>query len=408
MLRDAPTHTLTTFELVALVAGLSALNAFSIDIMLPALPDIGREFGLNNQNDRQLIVIFYVVALGAGQLFCGPLSDTVGRRGVLIGALLLYLVGTLLCVIAPSFGTLLAARALQGLGASATRVISTAVVRDLTSGRRMAQIMSMAMSVFMIVPIIAPSLGQLILFVAPWHWIFGALLLYATLILVWLIVRLPETLSPEQRTPFRVVALAGNVAAVLSNRQTMGYIVAATIMSAGVFAYVSSAQQIYVDVFGLGAVFPIAFAAVAVALTVGSVINARLVMRLGMRRISQVMLVWLCVFAALNAGLAAAGLGSFWVFIVLFALSFGTLGMINGNFNALAMDPAGHMAGTAAALFGAATAVGGALIGGLIGHTFNGSTTPFLIGFMLIGVLTFATVAWTERGRLFTSEPTQP
>lgn len=405
MPRAAPTHVLSTFELVALVAALAALNAFSIDIMLPALPDIRREYGRTNDNDTQLIVTAYVITFGAMQLVYGPLSDALGRRSVLIGAMLLYIVGTLMCVIAPSFWTLIAARALQGVGAAATRVIGTAVVRDLTSGRRMAQIMSMAMTVFMIVPIIAPSIGQVILLAAPWHWIFGALLVYAGLILAWTFVRLPETLTPENRTPFRPPALLGNFAAALKNRQTLGYIIASTFMSAGLFAYIASSQQIYVDVFDLGSAFPIAFAAVAVAMSVGTIINARLVMRLGMRRISQAVVIWFTCIGLINAALALMGFGSFWVFIVLLSLSFGTFGMITGNFNALAMEPAGRMAGAAAALYGAITSVGGAILGGFIAHSFDGTTAPFLIGFVLIGATTFATITWIERGRLFVADP---
>ena len=188
---------LSTAELVAMVAGLSALNALAIDIMLPALPDIGRDFALANDNDRQLVVVSYVALFGVSQLVYGPLADAFGRRSVLIYALGIFIAGSVLCVIAPSFELFLAARALQGVGAAATRVIATAVVRDLTEGRRMAQVMSMAMTVFMIVPIIAPGLGQLILFAAPWRWIFGALLIYALVILGWTLVRLPETLKPN-------------------------------------------------------------------------------------------------------------------------------------------------------------------------------------------------------------------
>src|SRR5262245_46450283 len=159
----APAHALSTPELVAMVAALSALNALAIDVMLPALPDIGRSFALVNDNDRQLVIVCYVALFGVSQLIYGPLADAYGRRSVLIYALGLYTLGSVLCVIAPSFGLFLAARALQGVGAAATRVIATAVVRDLTEGRRMAQVMSMAMTLFMVVPIMAPGLGQLIL-----------------------------------------------------------------------------------------------------------------------------------------------------------------------------------------------------------------------------------------------------
>ncbi|MEJ0059836.1 MAG: MFS transporter [Terricaulis sp.] len=266
MLEAPAPRTLSTFELVAIVAALSALNSVSIDAMLPALPEIGRAFDVAHDNDRQLVIVAYVVPFGLAQLVYGPLSDTFGRRSVLVWALGLFLIGSVLCVAAPSFGLLLAARALQGLGAAATRVVSTAVVRDLTSGRRMAQIMSMAMSVFMLVPILAPAMGQLILLVAPWRWIFGGLLIYAIAVMGWVLLRLPETLAPENRTSLRPAAIAHAYAAVFKQRQTFGYMLAMSFIAAGLFGYVTACEQIYVEVFHLGALFPLAFASIALAI----------------------------------------------------------------------------------------------------------------------------------------------
>jgi DHA1 family bicyclomycin/chloramphenicol resistance-like MFS transporter len=391
--------------MAALAAAMSALNAFSIDIMLPAFPDIAREFALANSNDCQLLVVAYLATFGAAQLVYGPVSDAIGRRGVLMGALVIYLIGTLLCIIAPTFETLLAARAMQGLGAAATRVISSAVIRDQTSGPRMAQIMSLSMTIFMIVPIVAPGVGQLILFVAPWHWIFAALLFYAAAIVVWMLLRLPETLPPERRTAFRFGALMGNYGAALSNRQTLGYIVAGMCLSSGMFAYIATSQQIYVDVFDLGALFPLAFAAVAIAMSIGSAINARIVMHVGLRRLSQAMVVWFIVMSAINAAFALAGLGSFWVFVVLLGLTFAASGVTMGNFAALCMEPAGRFAGAASALQGAVTAIGGAIVGGFIARHFDGTTTPFLIGLVTVGLASLAMTIWAERGRMFPPDP---
>jgi MFS transporter, DHA1 family, multidrug resistance protein len=392
---------LSTAELVAMVAGLSALNALAIDIMLPALPDIGRDFALSNDNDRQLVVVSYVALFGVSQLVYGPLADAFGRRSVLIYALGVFIAGSVLCVIAPSFELFLAARALQGVGAAATRVIATAVVRDLTEGRRMAQVMSMAMTVFMIVPIIAPGLGQLILFAAPWRWIFGALLIYALVILGWTLVRLPETLKPEYRTSFSPRAIAANYLAVLRERQTVGYMIATMFLTACLFGYITSSEQLFVDVYGLGAAFPIAFGSVAIAISVGTFLNSRLVVRLGMRRLSHTMSVAFTLCAILIAALAAFGAAPFWVFTPLLALTFSMFGLISSNFNALAMEPVGRVAGSASALYGAVTASGGALLGGLIARAFDGTPAPFAIGLALSGAAIIATVALTERGRMF-------
>lgn len=402
----APIKTLSTAELVAMVAALSALNALAIDIMLPALPDIGRDFQLANDNDRQLVVISYVALFGVAQLVYGPLADAYGRRSVLIYALGIYVAGSVLCVVAPSFELFLAARAMQGVGAAATRVMATAVVRDLTEGRRMAQVMSMAMTLFMIVPIVAPGIGQLILFVAPWRWIFGALLIYAFVILIWTMLRLPETLRPENTTPFRPRAIAGAYVRILRNKQTIGYMAASTFLTACLFAYITCSEQIYVDVFGLGASFPLAFASVAIAISVGTFLNSRIVIRHGMRRISHAMTLWFTVASAVLAALAATVGVSFWVFLALLAIGFSVFGLISSNFNALAMEPVGQVAGAASAVFGAVTATFGALLGGLIARAFDGTITPFAIGLTLAGIAMVAAIIWTDGKLLLGSEAT--
>ncbi len=407
MTKAEPARTLSTPELVAMVASLSALNALAIDIMLPALPQIGASFQLANDNDRQLVVIAYVALFGISQLIYGPLADAFGRRSVLIYALGIYIAGSILCVIAPSFELFLAARAMQGVGAAATRVIATAVVRDLTEGRRMAQVMSMAMTVFMIVPIIAPGIGQLILFVAPWRWIFAALLIYAVLVLIWTFVRLPETLKPENRQKFNAPAIAAAYLSVLRQRQTVGYMIASTFVTACLFGYITSSEQLFVDVYGLGPAFPIAFGSIAIAISAGTFLNSRLVMRHGMRRLSHVMTIGFTVSALVLAALTQLGLASFWVFTCMAALTFAMFGLMASNFNALAMEPVGRVAGSASAIFGAVTATGGAILGALIARAFDGTATPFAIGLAAAGAATMLAVLWTERGRLFGTGPSQ-
>lgn len=395
-----PRAALSTFELVGMVAALSALNALAIDVMLPALPDIGSDFGLANDNDRQLVIVAYVALFGISQLVYGPIADAFGRRSVLLWALGIYLVGSVLCIVAPNFELFLAARAMQGIGAAATRVIAVAVVRDLTEGRRMAQVMSMAMTVFMIVPIIAPGIGQLILFIAPWRWIFGALLFYGVAVAAWAFLRLPETLAAENRRAFAPRAIVNGYAMVLRDRQTIGYMIASTFLTACLFGYITCAEQLYVDVFQLGAAFPLAFAAVAIAISLGTFANSRIVMRFGMRRISNIAMLWFVAVAAAHTLIAWAFGDSFWVFMGLLSLGFSVFGLMSSNFNALAMANMGHVAGSASAVFGAVTATGGAILGALIGRAFDGTTTPFLIGLLLAGVGIILSVLWTERGRL--------
>lgn len=382
-----------------MVAALSALNALAIDVMLPALSAIGLDFSLTVDNDRQLVIVAYVALFGVAQLVYGPLADAYGRRSVLIWALGIFILGSLLCIFAPNFELFLLARALQGVGAAATRVIATAVVRDLVQGRRMAQVMSMAMTVFMIVPIVAPSIGQLVLFVAPWRWIFGALLIYALGVLAWTLLRLPETLRPENQTAFQPRRIADAYLSVLRERQTVGYMLATTFITACLFGYITSSQQIFVDIFHLGPVFPVAFASIAVAISLGTFLNSRIVILHGMRRISHVMTLVFTLFAAATALVATLGFASFWVFFIMLALTFSAFGLIASNFNALAMEPVGRVAGSASALYGAVTASGGALLGGLIARAFNGTVLPFTLGLALAGGAALATIVWTERGR---------
>ena len=389
-----------------MVAAFSALNALAIDIMLPALPMIGSDFQLTNDNDRQLVIVAYVALFGLSQLFYGPLADAFGRRSVLIYALGIYIAGSILCVFAPNLELFLAARAMQGVGAAATRVIATAVVRDLTEGRRMAQVMSMAMTLFMVVPIIAPGLGQLILFVAPWRWIFGALLIYALVVLVWALVRLPETLKPENRRQFNAGAIISGYAQVLRERQTIGNMIATTFVTACLFGYITTSEQLFVDVYNLGAAFPIAFGSVAVAISIGTFLNSRLVIQHGMRRLSHTMILGFTLSALALAAVAQLGLATFWVFTGMLALTFAMFGFIASNFNALAMEPVGRVAGSASALYGAVTATGGAMFGALIGRAFDGSPVPFAIGLAASGAATLAAVFWTERGKLFGAGPT--
>jgi len=389
-----------------MVAALSALNALAIDVMLPALPDIGRDFALSNDNDRQLVITSYVALFGIAQLVYGPLADAFGRRSVLLWALGIYLAGSVLCVFAPNFELFLAARAMQGVGAAATRVIAVAVVRDLTEGRRMAQIMSMAMTVFMVVPIIAPGIGQLLLFIAPWRWIFAALLFYGVGVALWAFLRLPETLTAENRRAFAPRAIISGYATVLSDRQTVGYMIASTFLTACLFGYITCSEQLYVDVFNLGAAFPIAFGAIALSISFGTFANSRIVMRHGMRRISNISMLWFTAVAAAHALIAWAFGDSFWMFIGLLALGFCVFGLMSSNFNALAMANMGHVAGSASAVFGAVTATFGAILGALIARAFDGTTTPFLIGLTLAGIGIVASVLWTERGKLKLSAPT--
>ncbi len=404
---DPKRPTLGMAELIAMTSALMALNALTIDIMLPALPEIGRAFDALG-NERQLVITSYVLGFGIAQLAYGPLADALGRRTVLLASLGAYTLATLLCLAAPDFSLMLAARALQGAAAAGTRVIATAVVRDLVSGRKMAQIISIAMTFFMAAPILAPGLGQLILFVASWQWIFIALLISGVALWVWMWVRLPETLAPENAIPFNVKSAAVNYWLAASNRITLGYMCAATLIFGALFAFIATSEQIMAELYGLEAWFALAFAGVAIGLAFANIINARIVGRYGMRRISHIAIL---SFILINGGHMIWALISeppFWVFYPLLTLGMMLFGMMGANFSALVMEPAGKRAGTASALYGSVTAMGGAVLGSAIGLTFNNSVIPLLAGMAVLGLAGLIVVYITEKGQLFEPGPVDP
>lgn len=397
---DPKRPSLTTVELIAMVGGLMALNALSIDILLPALPAIGADFGALG-NDRQLVITSYVFGFGLAQLAFGPIADSIGRRQTLIWALWGYLAATVLCVIAPAFTLMLAARALQGAAAAATRVVAMAVVRDLVSGRRMAEIMSFAMTVFMAAPILAPGLGQIILLAGPWEAIFIALLAGSAILLAWMMVRLPETLRPEDAIAVRLGPALRNYALAASNRTTLGYMIASSLIFGALFAFIATSEQVIAGLYGLRGWFGVAFGGIALGLAAVNIVNARIVGRYGMRRISHLALVAFIAINAVHALISLAGQPPFWLFYALLGTGMFMFGLIGANFSALVMEPAGRRAGTAAALYGAVTSISGAVLGSLIGQAYDGSVTPLIAGMAILGAACLAVVFVTEKGRLF-------
>jgi DHA1 family bicyclomycin/chloramphenicol resistance-like MFS transporter len=393
------------WELVCMVAALMGLNAFSIDIILPALPNIGAAYDLASENSAQLVITAYVFGFGLATLIYGPLSDAFGRRGVLLGSMAGMLVCTALCTIAPSFWLLLLARMLQGAAAASTRVVAVAVVRDLVHGRRMAEIMSIAMTVFMISPIIAPGVGQLLLFVLPWRMVFGVLFAAIALSALWVWLRLPETLRPEDRTPLNLRNAIASYINVSRNRVSLGYTVASGFAFGTMFAFVATSEQVFAQQYALGPAFPLAFGGIALGMAIASFANARMVGRLGMRKISHGALV---VYAGLSTAMTAAalaGFDSFWAFYIPYTVALFCFGLIGANFNSMIMEPAGRHAGVMAAASGAYTFIGGAVFGTLIGMAYDGTVLPIVAGNAILGALALATVLWVERGRLFVSRP---
>jgi len=390
----APPLSLSPVEFIALIALMMALTAASIDLMLPALPAIGVALGVADPNDRQIIIISYVIGFSLGQLGYGRLSDKYGRKPVLMFGLALFILGSLTASLSSTFPMLLAARALQGLGAASPRVIAVAIVRDLYVGRRMARVMSFAMTVFIIIPILAPSIGQGLLEFGTWRWSFDALLLVGLLTAALAGARLPET--HQEQAGAKPLGLGTALKLALETPQTIGYALAGGFLFGCLMSYVSSAQQVFVDVYGLGREFPVAFGAIASLMALASVTNANLVERLGMRRLSHTALTGFVVLSAVLTAAAAADVVTLPIFIAAMGGLFFLFGLVAPNFNALAMEPQGHNAGLASSVIGFVTTGAGAVCGGIVGHLFNGTVLPLTLGFSALSLAAFAAVLWVE------------
>lgn len=384
------------------MASLMALTALSIDVMLPALPLIRESYGLADVNQQQLVVTLYVLGFGAGQILYGPLSDRFGRKSIVFIGLTIYAIASFLCAIADSFEMLIGSRFLQGVANAAPRVIAIAVIRDIYGGRRMAEVMSFVMMVFIIVPAIAPAIGSGVLLLGEWRAIFAVLGAVALSILVWVTLRMPETRPPEQREPLSISWLVGAFGEAITTRQTLGYTLATAFVFGGMMSYINSAQQIFVGFYRVGAWFPILFGVVALALAAAAVVNSQLVMRLGMRKLGHVAI---CGFAGaallhllLELTIESLPLPAF---LGLMMAQLFCFGFVMPNFNSLAMEPMGRIAGTASSFVGATTTAIAAFLGWIVGQSYDGTTLPLTLGFAVFGAIGLAITLITERGRLF-------
>ncbi|MFG1375444.1 multidrug effflux MFS transporter [Xanthobacter autotrophicus] len=395
-------------EFVALIALLIGMTAFSIDNLLPAFGAIREDFALANANDVQVMVYAYLLGIGAAQFLYGPISDVVGRRPILFAGLAIYAAGTLLALFTQDFTVLVAARVIQGVGAASGRVLAITIVRDRFEGREMARIMSLAMMVFLTVPILAPALGSLILAFGSWHLIFIAMLALALLLLIWFGLRMPETLHPEYRIPFSFRAIGKAVTLTLTTRRSTGYAVAIGLMMGSLMAYVGSASQVFqTDVYKLGNLFPVAFAAVAGIMAVASFTNASLVRRIGMRRLSHG---GICGFIAVGAMMVAASLAfggkpPLLLFCGLVGAGQFLFALTVPNFNSMAMEPLGAVAGTASSFIGGFTTLMASMLGYIVGRAFDGTVLPLSLGYLVLGAIALGFVLWAEKGRLFGHTP---
>jgi len=387
------------FEFITLIAALIAINAFAIDVMLPGLQQIGAGLGEADPNRRQLVIPAYMLGFGVLQIVFGPLSDRYGRRKPLLVGLVIYCVAALSAYVVTDFNSLVLLRCVQGAGAAGSAVIAMALIRDLFVGDEMSKTMSLAFMVMMVSPIFAPIIGQVLLLAFDWRGLFAFMACLGAIVTVWTYVRLPETLKPENKRPFGIGPMIEGFGIVFSNHVAMRYVLATALLFGGLLGFLTSAQQIYVGIYQVGAWFPAFFATAGAAAALGGFANSQLVEKYGMRRIAFLSLVvFIATVPVLLIG-STFGALPVWLFLLINAVQFFTFSMIMPNFGSLALEPLGEVAGTAASAQGFLQMVLGAGIGTYVGQQFNGTVIPFGIAQLVLSVLALALTFGAGRSR---------
>ena len=387
-------------ETVALIAALMGMGALSIDTMLPALPAIAGTFRLASQNDAQLVVYIYMVGFALTQIVYGPLADSFGRRPVLLAGLAILVTGAALSAFASTFQQLLIARVLQGIGGASTRVLTVSMVRDRYAGREMARVMSFTVMVFFIIPALAPTFGGLLLALAGWRAIFAAMAALSFSVAGWYFIRMPETLHPEYRRTLSLASVIDAMRICVTNRTAVVYSTVIGLLFGALMGYIGSAEQILGSgVYQLGALFPLAFASVTLAGGLSGYVNSRLVRRFGMHKLARVShIIYIGLSAVfLATTLVSGGIPPLWFFLAaMIALQFFFSNMMS-NYNTMAIDPLGAVAGTAASLIGCYTTLVGTTVGAVIGQMFAGTVLPLVAGQFVVALATLGFVMWMER-----------
>lgn len=387
-------------ELIMLMALLMSLQAFGIDAMLPALGQMAGELGADG-NRRQLVIGAYFLGAGVGAFFPGAFADRFGRRPVLAFALVNYVVISLACALVGNFDVLIGLRVVQGIGCAGLSVVPAAIVRDYVGGDRMARLMSLIMMIFLIVPIMAPAIGQAILYVADWRAIFGAMAVMGTGVAVWVWWRLPETLQAESRQNIDPLTILRNMGAALSLRESIGYVLGSALVFGSLFGFLNSSQQLIGEAFGVGDKFFLVFGGAVLGMVLANFTNSRIVERFGARRVSHSALCAFIAVAALQYASASQADQPLWQFVPLLSASMACLGFIGANFSSIAMQPFQQIAGGASSAQTSVRMITGALLGSYIGYAYDGTARPLAIAMLSCALLALAAVLYSERGRLF-------
>ncbi|MDO6513689.1 MULTISPECIES: multidrug effflux MFS transporter [unclassified Neptuniibacter] len=386
-------------EFVALMAFVTCFVAMSIDLMLPALFQIGQDLGVQRDNDTQLIVSTIFIGVAIGHLIYGPLADVIGRKPSIYLGFAIFILGTLISLFAVNMSMMLVGRLLQGLGAAGPRIVTIAIVRDKSHGSEMARVMSLIMTVFILVPVIAPIIGQGILLVSNWRMMFAFLFFAAVFILIWFALRLPESLPLDQRSQFSVKSIVSGCCEVVTNRVAMAYVIASGLGFGAFLGFLSSIQQVLQDLYHLGAKFPLYFAVLATGIGVASFINSKLVMRFGLRQLvmgTQVATLIISI-AVLISTYWLSPVPPLWFVMGYFLVVLMGIGLLFGNLNALSMEPFGHIAGLASGVIGGVSTLIAVVAGVVVGQAFNETLVPIIVGFILLPGLSLLFTYWASR-----------
>ena len=390
-------------EFVILIALIISLVALSIDAMLPALPEISSGLKFEDANDAQFVISMLFIGMGFGQIIFGPLSDSIGRKPAINIGFLIFILGCLLSIFAQDFDDMMIGRFLQGFGVAGPRIVSIALVRDCYAGRQMARVMSFVMTIFILVPIIAPSIGQLIVIYSTWHLIFILFLVLSVVAMVWFGLRQPETLPKDQRIRFSPGQMMRDIKMICTIPSAVGYTITMGLIFGAFIGYLSSAQQILQIQYALGNHFVIYFGVLAASIGMASLVNAQLVMRFGMRRLSSTAMIITALLSAPFFLLAQYYQGNppLAMLMAYLLCVFFFFGMMFGNLNALAMEPLGHIAGLGSAVVGSVSTLMSVILGIIVANAYDGTILPLVAGFSVLSILGLITMYWTQK---FTSE----
>lgn len=392
-------------EFILLIALLMSVVAISIDALLPALGFISQEIPMDHPNHAQYLISVLFFGMAIGQLVCGPLSDATGRKKILYAGVLLILVGSTICFFAKDMNTLLIGRVIQGLGIAGPYVSAISIVRDKYAGNEMARIMSLVMLIFIMVPALAPSLGQAVLLISSWRYIFILYIVYAIIIGLWIFIRLEETLPKEYRIPFTTLGFINGFKEVISNYSTMSYTLCMGLFFGSFMGYLNSSQQIFQELFNTGKLFTVYFGVLALLFGIASLVNARLVQKWGMDYLCH-RAVWGIIFSSgLFLALQLIITPQLWMFLGYAAVLFFCFGLVFGNINAMAMEPMGHVAGIASAIIGAASSIISMLIGTAIGQMYNNTLIPVTSGFLLLSLIALGILQLAKNRKDSSAEP---